>query len=149
DLYGRERLAPEVAHVGERRVHGVAIAVALDERLGFGEAAGLPEEEDDLGRLARLQLQRHLERRAGGEPGAEPAVERLALLQRERALRAAAPAKKRRAVRRRGDRGSLGARAERGGEGDALGEGGVEPVGGEERVGVGRGLDDGVEGALP
>ena len=64
DLHGAERMAPVRMHLCERRPRRGAAAVALHQLAGLVGAAAHAEAEDDLARLARRQLDRHLDRAA-------------------------------------------------------------------------------------
>ena len=73
DPHGAERLFPERLHGGELgfcRGDAAGSGVAPEERAGLVEVAPLAEEEDDAPRLARQEVQGHLQCRARVEAGA-------------------------------------------------------------------------------
>ncbi len=69
DLHGAQCMAPVRIDLRERRPRRRAAAVALHQLAGLVGAAAHAKAEDDLPRLARRQLDRHLDRAARVEPG--------------------------------------------------------------------------------
>ena len=69
DLHGAQRMAPVRMDLRERRPRGGAAAIALHQLAGLVGAAAHAEAKDDLARRPRRQLDRHLDRAAGIEPG--------------------------------------------------------------------------------
>ncbi len=83
-LHGRERLPPARADRRERLVDSAGLPVARDERARRVRAGRLAQEERALDGFAGTDRDRDLERGAGVEAGARPAVERALVAQGRR-----------------------------------------------------------------
>ena len=92
-----QRVVPETS---DRAEDGIEIggAVFLEQRLRFGCRRRLAEQEDDLGRAVRLELQPGLQRAARIEAGADPVGERRRAGQRGRLIERAVAAEELRPV---------------------------------------------------
>ena len=81
--------------MGDHRRQGgvqVGLAIAPDQRLRFGRAPGVAEQDGDGGAAARLQLDLGLQRGARVEAGLHSSGKRRTGRQRRRAFQAAVPA---------------------------------------------------------
>ncbi len=82
-----EAVVPRPLGGGERRLHGLEPPVVLDERAAVCVVAALPERKRHAARLAGLELDDDLQRRARVETGAGPSAEALAKERRRRRQR--------------------------------------------------------------
>ena len=96
-LHRAEDVVPVRGHRAQDRVE-VGGAVARDQRLRLGSRRRLAEQEDDLGRAVRLELERRLQGAAGIETGADSIGERRASAQRGRSSERAVAAEELRPV---------------------------------------------------